>query len=303
MKTTVSCPLESKQTLISLLNQCFSYASPLSYSTDFAPCFAPERIKNFQVIMDAGKPIACGYMDHKELVTRAGSAKIAVIGAVAVGPEHRNKGLSKVILNRLIQLADTTDSCGTVLWSDKAEFYGRFGFMPTGTQHLYELSQIFLPATRSNDLIVAKVENQWSSDEVKDLYIKHRCRVVRTNFDWQLIDEITSCDKRALVNSDNQTLAYIAIGRGKDMDRIVHEWGGQPDALIELIRRTCEEKSNLLWLTNPYLDDPLQIFFEKYEVAPFESNMGLFRMNTHYDGPTDVTELTKSFWFWGLDSF
>lgn len=290
-----------RKPLISLLDNAFEYVAPQSYATDFAPCFTRENLNHTRLILIDDIPVACGHMTIKTAITPSYTAKIAVIGAIGTHPNYRNKGLSTAIIESLLKDVDqNANLVGTVLWSDRPEFYKKFNFNAVGEQHLYDLSALN-PQVLKTKLKSFKLQHSWPEEQIINLHNAHTTRILRDANDWHALRLITSCERFSLLNSKGVATAYAGIGRGKDMSGIIHEWGGAPQDLIELVNRLLLIAPGLMWLTNPVLNDPIAEIAINAGVQPYIAPMGLFR-----PAPQLVTNIQNinpdSLWFWGLDS-
>ncbi len=291
-----------RKSLISLLDRAFEYQAPQSYAIDFAPCFATENLKNLRALLVNETPVACGYMITKAAVHHDKQANIAVIGAIATHPEHRGKGYSSKIIQTLLADADSDPTiCGSILWSDNLKFYSKFNFSGVGVQHLYDLSQLTQHSMRTK-LSDHSVERGWPDESIQRLYDTHSTRVLRSAADWTDQKLITSCERFCLMSPKGDIVAYLGAGRGNDMVGVIHEWGGEREELVELVRRLLLIAPGLLWLTSPILrEDPISALCATAGIVPQSMHMGLFRPTSHESAAKSIID-PAALWFWGRDS-
>ncbi|HRK02601.1 MAG TPA: hypothetical protein PLH57_08035, partial [Oligoflexia bacterium] len=123
-------------------------------------------------------------------------------------------------------------------------------------------------------------------------------RCERTPEYWAELEKIRTCTRLQWLNEQGEATAYLAYNRGKDLKGVVHEWGGEGNALTKLAAVAASKNSDLTWLTHPGLADPIMGLAEnRTSLKPLmQSHLALFKPLT-----SRVIDYSK-FWFWGLDS-
>lgn len=79
-------------------------------------------------LLDDGQPIACILCWPVAI----GSAKLVLVGPVAVHPAHQNAGHGSQLMHHMVAAADTIATPAMVMIGDP-EYYGRFGFTADAT--------------------------------------------------------------------------------------------------------------------------------------------------------------------------
>lgn len=287
------CTPNDVENWVKFLDHIFEYTAPLTVREDFAPFFEPENIGNVRLYIKDGQILASAAMFAHIMITPAGSVKLGVIGLVATAAEARGQGYATQIIQEMEIMARLQGLDGILLWSDKADFYEKLGFAAVGQQRIYMLHNLPEPATKVN----ADVRGEWTVAQVRPLYDKHPSRVKRTDDWWRWIQKITSCLKLEAVSPEGEVLAYVGFGRGKDMQNIVHEWGGRPDVLHALLWTVRKINPDLMWLTHPALVDPIRPLLPADEAPLVEGNLALAKLFKSVD-----PAVLDAMWFWGLDS-
>ncbi len=287
-----ACTKSELNEWISFLDSQFEYGETHSYGVDFAPLFEEKALPNSRLIYIDNKIAASATVYPKKMFIGADTLTLGVIGAVATHSDYRNQGMSSTIIEELEKIAQSLSLDGMILWSDKEEFYSRLGFHPAGQQLIY-----FLGALESAPKVSGKLERGWNLSEVGQIYNQHLVRSERSVEYWKSIERITSCDRYQWVDDTGSVKAYLGFNRGKDMQNVIHEWGGSAECLHALVSEVLKIHPNLMWLTHPDLNDPIRKKLPTDEKPVLKSHLGLMRMFRKVE-PSVLEHL----WFWGLDS-
>ena len=273
-----------------LLDQSFPVPAGRHYFDDFPVwnpqlgaegVFRPELFQEGQLIAAGGVRLAA--------LKRPGAKnlKIALIGAVVTNASDRGKGLASDIVSRCVDWAREQGAEIVLLWGSEHHLYQRLGFELTGNQVQFSLEKIMAPngprlvqvhrgwipglfkllQERSTGLILKESDRRW--------YEAHR------NVEW------------FFTGSPDQPTAYAAYGRGIDLPGLIHEWGGDPGDLHEILKQIHLEKPHAMLLGPPESQDQIQA--ELIPVVRDPLCMAKFLRGTKPSSPFP-------FWVWGLDA-
>jgi hypothetical protein len=150
---------------------------------------------------------------------------VALIGAVATDEAYRGHGFASELVTVATQWAVTRGAAVAFLWGSEHALYQRLGFELCGSQILVPLLNIKAPEypchTGWNPSLMKLLEKRAGGMELR-----------AEDFRW-----ITAHRGVRWVWSSTpsgEPLAYAAIGRGIDLSGIIHEWGGEKNALLAL---------------------------------------------------------------------
>ena len=206
------------------------------------------------------------------------------------------------IFDHLTAVARSNDLEALILWSDLLQFYQKLGFSSIGRESRFVLGR----CDRGGTSPVSKIAAQDLSDA--DL---HRMLQLRPKVEWELERSLT--EFRALLAIPNTALfvrrkglavvSWFAIGKGSDMQGIVHEWGASaPQELIQDIQTVLE-----LWnLTSLTVLSPVTIArswietFRLHAISQTEHSMAL-GLPIGNKGQEALSAIARSF-LWGFDS-
>lgn len=207
---------------------------------------------------------ACEDISHCER-TGAGrtTTRLRLVGSVAVDPAHRGQGLGRDIIEAVLADFHASDANTLVLWSDKPDFYARFGFRPWG----HELWVQPTPARPSRRVRPAR------SDDLDFLVGVHHDKarhVRRTRERLALLLTIPRTQCWILEDARGNPCAYACVGKGLDFAGIAHDSGGRDDDLAELLRALPiqlailpSERAPLAMRVGPTETHPLGLAIEK----------------------------------------
>jgi len=85
--------------------------------------------KNAVVVRDHGRPLAFAFTTTRRVRALAATAQFLSVGSVAVQPESRGKGLGRLLIRGLVELAQVQRCAGLYL-QGIPNFYSRLGFYP-----------------------------------------------------------------------------------------------------------------------------------------------------------------------------
>lgn len=178
--------------------------------------------------------------DGRELRIRAG-----LIGSVATDPAWRGRGLGTRLLAEAERSLRARGAVFSLLWASDPGFYLARGYAPFGVECDIELASALarsLPAASG-------VRPLRAGDEpsVQRLYLRHAARVVRTLDETRALlgvpGMLTLVRERAQgAGRPAEPVAYACLGRGRDLADVVHEWGGEPEDVLALLRAHLERR-------------------------------------------------------------
>ena len=211
--------------LNSLVSESFGYESPHSFFEDF-PVWESPQVKRMG-IFENQKLIAHVGMRFCEMQTPSGhSFSMAMVGAVATDEAFRGKGLSTKLLNEACRISEERNCDWTILWGSEHDFYKKFGFELQGEQIQAPLMELEdLPENK-----IPRVSRGWNP-KIFDHFLKTKIGI-----------KFTENDRLWLSNHETvnwffkeEPFAFAAFERGLDLPHMIHEFGGDPIALKEIL--------------------------------------------------------------------
>lgn len=170
-----------------------------------------------------------------EVVRMHGAAKelkLGLVGSVCTAEHARGRGHASALLDFAAERAAAAGCDALMLWPDDADFYARRGFAEVGT----EMDLIF-GADRLLHLpqVEARPAGSAEAPELMALYNDHAARTDRDVASFARL--LNGPGLATLVSWEGtKCRAYAVCGRGGDMQGVVHEWGGEFEIALGLVR-------------------------------------------------------------------
>lgn len=162
---------------------------------------------------------------------------IGLIGSVSTSASFRGRGLASSVLELAERQLLEQGCVLSLLWADAPEFYAARGYQPIGMEVDFVLEESLcagLPGTKN-------VRNGRIGDHASlhELYLDHDRRVERSAAESAALYSTPGME--VLVLSEGGSIkAYACLGRGHDLEGVIHEWAGQPRAVLACIRAHME---------------------------------------------------------------
>ena len=256
--------------VVEFLNQQLRADSTWPINSEYPTALTPSNMHNMSIITEEGPtPEQQKIISHaliKPIITKTPYAifKLGAIGSVVTDPSHRQQGLSTLNMQNCLAKATAQDCDLVILWTDKTEFYQKFGFELAGRENTYVFTEAQPQRTQGIRFVKG---TQIDPQAILKLYSQHSVGSLRSIDDIQQYLKIPNANVYTAWSSTNQLLAYAVDGKGADLQTFIHEWGGQVDALIDLVGHMVksEGKSYHLMVPNHSLNlrktlDDLEIF-------------------------------------------
>jgi hypothetical protein len=176
---------------------------------------------------------------------------VALIGAVATAGSHRGHGLASRTVSLAVEWARERGAAMALLWGAETALYERLGFELCGSQVRIGLGELDLGAP-IKDFSRIVLGRGWIPSLVQSLKMRGSgLRLADSDERW--LEAHKGVDWYWLGEPDAPQ-AYAALGRGIDLQGLVHEWGGEsPEALKTLLQLVRMERGDAQLLASPEL--------------------------------------------------
>jgi GNAT superfamily N-acetyltransferase len=211
--------------------QPFADEYPLVFQAEF-----PGRV----IALGEGEEVrsACAVLT-REFLMDGTRVRGGLIGSVSTDPAWRDQGLATRLLMEAEAALQSEGCAFALLWADDPDFYLKRGYGPIGTEE-----DFLIPSALTSALPrPAGVRPLTAADAlaIHGLYERHVARVERTTDETAALmacpDMVTLGLER-----DGEVVAYACRGRGRDLPDFIHEWGGDSEDVLALIRAHLEQR-------------------------------------------------------------
>jgi len=188
--------------------------------------------------------------------------RVALVSHVYTDPNHLREGLASEVVSAAIELARQAP-CGLVLlWSDLERLYHPLGFERAGEESLIVLDRPSLDRASASletpyDLHVETARPEdWG--EIEQLRGSRTCQLELPPGAIREMRDTPDLDVQ-VARGPHGVEAFAMRGRGDDLQEVIHEWGGRPEAAIACCRALLERCApwHELFLMAPVANDPL----------------------------------------------
>ena len=198
------------------------------------PLVFEDRFSGSAISLEEGDQTvaSCSILTRDFLI---GNHKVkgGLIGSVVTHPDFRGQGHGT---HMLIQAEATLQNQGcafAILWAEDPNWYLKRGFGPMSAEHTFLISRDVceqLPVVNE-----ARVMAPQDAQAIHACYAKHQVRVERTLEETKAL--LACPDMLVLVcERQGEVVAYACMGRGRDLQGAVHEWGGETHDVLGLLR-------------------------------------------------------------------
>lgn len=187
---------------------------------------------------EAGLPSSACAILVRDLRCPGGDVRVGLIGSVATAEACRGRGYATRVLERAEQELASRGCMATLLWADDEDFYSARGYTRVGAEEDFMLDRLLrphLPTPRRVRPVRAA-----DAGAIHGLYRRHSRRALRSS--RETAELLAGPRMRVLVHDGPQGVdAYTCLGRGGDLGAVVHEWGGDAEALLACIAAHFDE--------------------------------------------------------------
>jgi len=239
----------------------------------------------------------------RNLSVRGAPLRVGLIGSVATAVERRGRGLASAVLARAEEFLLGRGCTISLLWADSPEYYQRRGYRPVGAERDFLLT----------DEIAAKLP---SSEDVREaepadyegmhaLYTHHSQRVLRSMDETAAL--LGTPGMEVLVHScGGKAQAYTCRGRGQDLAHVIHEWAGEPDAVLACIHASLERDGELpdgsgVFLMSPHGANEVSDHLRDLGIPSAVGILGMGKLLDVERAATLLVEAAASSLGWELD--
>lgn len=202
-----------------------------------------------------------------------GALRAGLVSLVYTDPRDRGRGLARQAIARALREARARELGLCLLWSDLDDFYPSQGFTRAGHETLLVLDADVLARVRSgfgsgpdsssgsqeasraeaSGAATASVERATAADwpAIATLRARRSCHGMLPD-EGSALAQIPGLDVR-VARGDGGRVAFAMCGRGDDFDGVIHEWGGDAEAVLRCVEALLDDAGpgNGLLLLSP----------------------------------------------------
>ncbi|MBK7947281.1 MAG: GNAT family N-acetyltransferase [Deltaproteobacteria bacterium] len=214
--------------------------------------FAPGSEALPITVWSGARPVSFCMLWPARFALGGGTLRTALVSLVYTDPRDRGRGLARQAIARALREAKARELGLCLLWSDLDDFYASQGFTRAGDETLLVLDADVLarvragsdlgldsgsgsreePGAESSDSAPTRVERAGAADwpAIAALRARRRCHAVLPD-EGAALAQIPGLDVRVARGAEG-VVAFAMCGRGDDFGGVIHEWGGDAEAVL-----------------------------------------------------------------------
>ena len=268
-----------------------------SVEPEYPLVFGPDGPGRVVVLEEDGEVRSTCAILVRTLVTPMATLRVGMIGSVSTAEEHRGRGYATRLLEQAEEELRREGCLFTMLWADSEDFYVRRGYQRIGSE-----VDIVVGAEQLKKLPPADNVRLLEEDDLDHLYVlysRHTERVERSSHEMRAMFDAPGMETLVHCESD-QVTAYACLGRGGDMQNVIHEWGGSPEGVAACVhahlkRRALQGGGTELYVISPASAAEFHRYFAKLGCASATGILGMGKL-------LDLQRLVELYsWFLGPD--
>gem|GEM_PF-769176 len=197
---------------------------------------------SWSVVEDEGRLVSACSILPREFVVDGESLRVGLVGSVVTRASHRGKGLAASVLACAESELARRGCLVAALWAEDPEYYAQRGWRPWGSEIDFVLPRelvAYLP-----DPTGVRLAQASDATAIHRLYAMQRRRVARSRDQTRKLLVIPGMD--VLVRErQGEVVAYSCLGRGGDLQEVVHEWSGAVQDVLALLRMHLDLRTTL----------------------------------------------------------
>jgi len=187
----------------------------------------------FVVDEDGGEARSTCALLERNLIVRGRTIRAGLIGSVATDPQSQRQGRCASVLAAAEEELARRGALLAILWADDADYYAKRGWRPIG----WEIDFVIPPGAAQDFPEPFGVRERRPEDDgqIHELYERHPERVGRAPAETAALLACPNMEV-LVIERWGRIAGYTCLGRGADLQNVVHEWAGDAQALLTLLR-------------------------------------------------------------------
>lgn len=287
-----------RRVVVDWLNEGLRSGQPGRLVNEYPLLFWGERPFVPVTIWSGATPLAHCVLWPARFRVGPGVLHVGMISLVYTDPSVRGRGLAHRVVRRACAEADRRGLGLTILWSDADRLYRSLGFVHAGCESVVALDQASLDRAIGalggpdpNLAVDAARPGDWPA--IEGLRRERATGLELSPGELALARGIPDLDVRVVRGESGSLRAFAMRGRGDDFRQVVHEWGGDPRALLACCRSWlhASQDSDPTYLLGPVGERSLGWTLRRHGAASARRPMAWMRLAAVERFALDVSHL------------
>ncbi len=228
-----------KDAALALMEQVLRDGRPLAQ--EYPLIFQSNATGRVETLEEDGAVVSTCAWISRTLATPTIDMPVAFVGSVATAPSIRGRGFGSRIVEETLAKAKAEGAALSMLWADSPEWYQARGWIPFGSENVYVIEHgnaILLP-----EPVGVRPANRDDYAAIHNLYGSHASRTLRIKEETEALMTVPNM-QTYVCEREGEVVGYACMGRGEDLAQVIHEWGGEPDAVLPIVSQLWAKSRN-----------------------------------------------------------
>ncbi|GAB4345158.1 MAG: hypothetical protein Kow0099_25200 [Candidatus Abyssubacteria bacterium] len=249
---------------LKLLNSVLRPEGQSNIEEEYPLVLSERNRENMRVIVRAGEVVSHAAIYFSELRSGGLTFRVGGIGSVATHPAYRGRGLASAVLRDCLRIMRENRCHLSVLWTQRMDFYRPLGYELAGSEFLFRVRMSdFMRIPCSCKVIPFSPQYL---PAIKTIHERESLRTLRTSEEYEAYFRLPKATTLLAVKDDAVT-AYAIMGKGEDFRYCIHEWGGDTNDLLCLVREFAIASAiKEVLVLSPVAENPLARRFRQMQL-------------------------------------
>jgi N-acetylglutamate synthase-like GNAT family acetyltransferase len=229
-----------RRSALKLLNSVLRPDGPSDILREYPLVLSEKNSDNMRVIVKRKEVVSHAAIYFSHLCSGELTFRVGGIGSVATHPAYRGRGFAGAILRDCMRIMQENACQLSVLWTQRMDFYRTLGYEMAGSEFLFRAKASDFARIPCSCEIVPFSSRYLPA--IEEIHEREGLRTLRTLEEYEAY--FTLPKATTLLATKNGTVtAYAVMGKGEDFRFCIHEWGGDTDDLLCLVREFAASSS------------------------------------------------------------
>ena len=208
------------------------------------PLVFDERFggRTLEIVRDGAVRSACAVL-ARDFHVAGLTLRAGLIGSVATDPAWRGKGLATELLAEAERTLRAQGCLFSLLWAEDPDFYLARGYAPFASEDDYLLVSELIPLLPEPSGVRELAPGD--APFLRRLHARHAAHIERSEAEFAALLAIPGMrvlvrERAASPGHPPLPVAYACLGRGRDLPDTIHDWAGECDDVLALVRAHLE---------------------------------------------------------------
>lgn len=224
---------EEHLSALGLINSALRPNSPHEIEKEYPLVLGKKNIDNMRVIVSGGQVISHAAVYISTLRSGDLAFKVGGVSSVATDAAHRGRGLGSEVVRDCIRVMEKASCHLSILWTQRQDFYRNLGYETAGSSYIFKASAPYFFHIPSPCRVIPYSPRYLPA--ITKIHRRDPLRTARSAKEYDTYLDLPRTNT-LIAKRDKDVTAYAVMGKGEDLRNCVHDWGGEAEDLLCLVR-------------------------------------------------------------------